>query len=178
MQNNAGVVSAEEIRGVIREDERSGYNALAEEMEGEGLPEEGDPFENFEGDSEEPQDDFSMDEFHEYVQFIKSRNSIMAGDKWEESKHPRKKNGQFGEGGSSSGVEKSSKRDKIDSSKHKTVNLPKEEYAQVMHELNTNLTKEQRNKKQLSKPIGDYIYHFENNGFDNYRIIRKSKIDT
>ena len=29
----AGVISPEEVRGVLREDEKSGYNALAEEMD-------------------------------------------------------------------------------------------------------------------------------------------------
>lgn len=82
--------------------------------------------------------------------------------------------GRFCKSGS---VEKSSLHSKIDSSKYKTVELPKDEYAAVMHELNTNLTKEQRKIKQLSKTIGNFIYHFENNGFNEYRIIRKIKID-
>lgn len=155
---NAGVVSAEEIRGVLREDEKSGYNALSEEMEGEGLPEEGDPFGDFEGGSENTQDPFSMDE-------------------WKESEHPRKKNGQFGKGGSTSGIEKSSKRAKIDSSKHPTVELPKEEYAQVMHELNTNLTNEQKKEKILRRYIGNHRYIIENNGFNEYRIIGKNDIE-
>lgn len=154
---NAGVVSAEEVRGTLREDEKSGYNALAEEMEGEGLPEEGDPFADFEGGSRNPQDPFSQDE-------------------WEESKHPRKENGQFGEGGGSSGVEKSSKRDKIKNRERKEVKLPKEEYAQVMHELNTNLTKEQRKKKTITKAIGNHIYKIENHGFNDYKITSKKEI--
>lgn len=155
---NAGVVSAEEVRGILREDERSGYNALAEEMEGEGLPEEGDPFGDLEGGSENAQAPFSMDE-------------------WKESEHPRKKNGQFGKGGSSSGIEKSSKRAKIESSKHPTVELPKEEYAQVMHELNTNLTNEQKKEKILRRYIGNHRYIIENNGFNEYRIIGKNDIE-
>lgn len=101
-----------------------------------------------------------------------------ANDEWEESEHPRKKNGQFGKGGSSSeSVVKSSNRDKIGSSKHKTVELPKEEYAQVMHELNTNLTQEQRKKKQITRAIGNSVYTVENNGFNNYKIIKKENID-
>lgn len=72
---------------------------------------------------------------------------------------------------------KSSKRDKIDSSKHKTVELSKEEYAQVMHELNTNLTNEQRKKKQITRAKGNNIYTLENNGFNEYRIIDKYGLD-
>lgn len=160
---NAGSISPDEVRNILREDINSGYNTLSEEMEGEGMNEMGeepDPFDDLLGDSENPQAPFSVK------------------DAWEESKHPRKKNGQFGEGGGSSEkVEKSSKRDKIDSSKHKTVKLPKEEYAQVMHELNTNLTKEQRQKKQITRAIGNNIYTIENNGFNEYRIIDKYELD-
>lgn len=126
---------------------------------------------------ENPQDPFSTDEFKEDAAFLSKVRPIKSYDEWEESKHPRKENGQFGEGGGSSGVEKSSKRDKIDSSKNKTVNLPKEEYAQVMHELNTNLTKEQKKEKIFSKNIGNYQYKVENNGFNEYRIIGKQNIN-
>lgn len=65
----------------------------------------------------------------------------------------------------------------IKSSDFKTVNLPKNEYAKVTHELNTHLTEEERKKKILSKAIGNYIYFFENNGFDNYRIFERIPID-
>lgn len=127
-------------------------------MEGEGLPEEGDPFGDFEGGSENSQDPFSTDE-------------------WEENKHPRKANGQFGEGGSSSGVEKSSKRDKILKRTRKEVQLPKNEYSQVMHELNTNLPKELKDMKTFNRSIGNYTYKILNSGFNNYKIIGKTKID-
>lgn len=40
---NAGVVSPDEIRDVIREDINSGYNVLAEEMEGEPVQDPEDP---------------------------------------------------------------------------------------------------------------------------------------
>lgn len=140
---NAGVVSAEEIRDVIRADEKSGYNSLSEEMEGEPIDEE-DPFKD-----------------------------LIAADEWEENKHPRKDNGQFGEGG---GVSKFSKRDKIKNKERKEVRLPKEEYAQVIHELNTNLTKEQRKKKSITKAIGNHIYKIENRGFNDYKIISKKEI--
>lgn len=58
-----------------------------------------------------------------------------------------------------------------------TVVLPKKEYAHIMSEIATNLTKEQSKKRVFSKAIGDYIYTVENKGFGNYRVIKKIKID-
>ena len=57
-----------------------------------------------------------------------------------------------------------------------TIQLPKEEYAMVVSELNTNLTKEERKKKFLYKAIGNNVYFFENLGFNEYRFIRKEPI--
>lgn len=152
---NAGVISPDEVRSVLREDINSGYNTLSEEMEGEPLG--NDPFADLIGGSETTQSPFSSDE-------------------WEESKHPRKENGQFGEGGSSGKVEKSQRSDKIRKRTRKEVQLPKDEYARVMSELNTNLTKEQRKKKSITKAIGNHIYKIENKGFNSYRIVSKKEI--
>lgn len=58
-----------------------------------------------------------------------------------------------------------------------TVFLPKQEYAHVMSEIATNITKEQIQKSVFEKAIGNYIYTVENNGFGNYRIIDKTLID-
>lgn len=58
---NAGVISPDEVRSVLREDVNSGYNTLSEEMEGEGENEENDPFADLLGGSETPQNPFSMD---------------------------------------------------------------------------------------------------------------------
>ena len=58
-----------------------------------------------------------------------------------------------------------------------TVALPKQEYAHVMSEIATNLTAEQEAKSVFRKPIGEYIYTVENNGFGNYRVIGKDLID-
>lgn len=51
------------------------------------------------------------------------------------------------------------------SSDFKTIRLPKDEYAMVVHEINTNLTAEERKRKVVSKAIGDSVYTFDNNGF-------------
>ena len=65
----------------------------------------------------------------------------------------------------------------MNSKDFKTVILPPEEYAHVMSEINSNITPEQLEKKVVSKPIGDFVYTFECNGFDNYRIIGKRRLD-
>ena len=58
-----------------------------------------------------------------------------------------------------------------------TIFLPKQEYAHVMSEIATNLTAEQEAKSVFKKPIGNYVYTVENNGFGDYRIIDKTIID-
>lgn len=63
------------------------------------------------------------------------------------------------------------------SSDFTTVILSKEEYAHVMSEINTWATKSQMSKKAFSKPIGNYVYTVENNGFGEYRIIGKELIE-
>ena len=99
-------------------------------------------------------------------------------DEWQESEHPRDKDGKFSSGGGNSGkVAKSSKSDKIRKRTRKEVQLPKAEYAQVIHELNTNLTKDERKMKHITRFIGDYVYHIQNNGFNEYKITGKQGID-
>lgn len=63
------------------------------------------------------------------------------------------------------------------SSDFPTVYLPKEEYAHVMSEIATWVTKSQLNKKVFSKPIGDYIYTFESKGYEEFRVIGKERIE-
>ena len=58
----------------------------------------------------------------------------------------------------------------------KTVRLSKKEYAHVMSEIATWITKEQLSKNVFKKCIGDYIYTIENNGFGYFRIIGRRKI--
>ena len=57
-----------------------------------------------------------------------------------------------------------------------TVKLERGEYAHVMSEIATNLTKEQAKKEVFKKVIGEFVYTVENNGFGDYRIIKKTKI--
>ncbi len=88
---------------------------------------------------------------------------------FKESDHPRDKNGRFTSGG---GGESDCRE-----YKNKVVKLSKQEYAIIMHELGTHLTKEQRKQKIVYKYIGDYLYTVENNGFNEYKIIGRVRID-
>lgn len=80
-------------------------------------------------------------------------------------------------------IDKSSKM-KVDlqffssSKDYATIRLPKDEYAHVMSEINTHMTEKERSQKVVTKAIGNHYYTFENNGFDNYRIIDKYEIDS
>ena len=66
---------------------------------------------------------------------------------------------------------------KANEKKRSAIRLSKQEYAHVMSELATNMSKEQRSQKFVKKPIGDYVYVVENNGFGDYRIIDRFLID-
>ena len=46
-----------------------------------------------------------------------------------------------------------------------------------MHEPNTHMSEEDRQKPIITKAIGKYVYTIENRGFNDYRIIRKTPID-
>lgn len=58
-----------------------------------------------------------------------------------------------------------------------TIYLEKQEYAHVMSEFATHMTAAERKRKVVSRPIGNYIYTIENNGFGDYRVIGKEPID-
>ncbi len=158
---NSGVIAPDEVRTILREDVNSGYNALSEEME----QSEEDPFAdiiNNGGNSDAP-DPFSTDEF-------------------KESDHPRDNDGKFSSSGSTSGenknsVEKSINYDKVKNRQRKPIHLPKEEYGLVVHNLNNNLSKDERKEKVIIKNINNHRYTVVNKGFNEYKIIRKEPID-
>lgn len=58
----------------------------------------------------------------------------------------------------------------------KTIHLPIQEYAMVMHEIRTNITPAEKLQKIIRRPIGDHYYRFENNFNDSYRVIGKRRI--
>lgn len=101
-----------------------------------------------------------------------------------DSDHPRDEKGRFTEKGltdisSNSSCDRMSKENiyrQRGRRQRKEIRLDKREYARVMHELNTNLTKEERMKRIISRHIGNYVYTVENQGFNEYRIIEREKI--
>lgn len=58
-----------------------------------------------------------------------------------------------------------------------TIQLERKEYGKVVHEINTWYKREYVRKKIISKAINDYIYTFENKGYNNYRFIGKDNVD-
>lgn len=60
-------------------------------------------------------------------------------------------------------------------SSRKTVKLSKKELAHVISELATNITDKQKTYPTVVKPIGHYVYVFENNFDGTYRVIGKKK---
>ncbi len=66
---------------------------------------------------------------------------------------------------------------KFDNYNPRQIILPKDEYAHVMSELNSNLSNEDRERNIVVKPIGDYYYTVVNKGFNDYIIIGKRKIN-
>lgn len=75
---------------------------------------------------------------------------------WEESKHPRDKDGKFSKSGENTS-RTGEKRGKI-KRRCKALSLPKEEFARVQHAFMTDVTEEDRKKKVLVKAIGNYWY--------------------
>ena len=61
-------------------------------------------------------------------------------------------------------------------SSYRQLTLPKDEYAYVMHELNTHLSEKDKKRKLVTKLIGNYYYTFLNKGFNDYIIIGKREI--
>lgn len=60
--------------------------------------------------------------------------------------------------------------------KASTLYLPPKEYAHILHELNT-WYDSFREQEIAARMIGDFVYVFENYGYDQYRIIHKYSID-
>lgn len=56
---------------------------------------------------------------------------------------------------------------------YKQILLPKDEYAHIMSELNTNLSEEDRKHAIITKTIGNYEYTFINKGFNDYIFVKK-----
>lgn len=93
---------------------------------------------------------------------------------WDESKHPRKANGQFGRG---SVQPKSPLRRaaEIIQAKRKPIKLGRKEYARVMSAINTNYSRF-KNRRKGFIAIENHVYYFYNNGFDDYEFYKKTHL--
>lgn len=109
--------------------------------------------------------------FFDLVKII--RKEYARDNRWDPNDHPQGEGGRF----VYNGGKKKQPRKFDRSRKHKTVQLSPAEAAMVRHELNTHLSKEERKKFILQKPIRNYLYTVENHGFDNYRIIEKMPLE-
>lgn len=107
-------------------------------------------------------------------------NSFTNDAEFNETDHPRNKDGKFTNGSGKKGnktVAKLYSKAIIKKNKRQGIRLPKKEYSLVMHELNTTLTKEQQKKKIIRKYIGNHRYTVQNNGFNEYIILKREAID-
>ena len=110
---------------------------------------------------------------------------------FKENEHPRDSDGKFTKGGNSDTAELDELKriynsdggnlnsfdDEDDSLfSYPTVRLPEKEYAMVMHELATNLTKEEHSFPTAIRHIRNYTYRVQILSFGNYRVIGKSPI--
>lgn len=104
---------------------------------------------------------------------------------FDESKHPRDGDGRFTDG--KSDFDRAAEKyfphlisiarcDIIALQSKKGIKLSKKEYAMVMSEISTNITKEQRKMPYFAKCIGNHCYFIRNNGFGYYIILSRRKL--
>lgn len=67
--------------------------------------------------------------------------------------------------------------DKINRTGLKPIFIEKEEYANLLSELNTNLPASMKNKKIITWRVGSYQYRIINNGFNEYIITERIIIE-
>ncbi len=138
------------------------------------------------GNQGESGEDGKQDPLHGLDESAQPKGPQRTMDSWEEGKHPRGGNpnntGQFSKaGGSKNSLKNPRNNGKVKTSRninrqHREIKLPKDEYAKVVSELNTNLTEEERAKPVLQRAIGNYLYTFRNCGFNQYQFIGRRKL--
>lgn len=136
------------------------------DFQGEEVKETGKNAGDFSGNSYFKQ---KSDNLPEEEERTPEKAKLTQDSDFEESKHPRDKDGKF-----SSGNKKS--YEIRESNRSNSIHLSKKEYAHVIGELNTHLSKERRRKRVFHQAIGNYIYIVENHGFNSYTIRGKIKI--
>ena len=67
-------------------------------------------------------------------------------------------------------------KDKYNKTRKKPLRLPKEEYGEVVHEINNWYPGRYQNKKVITTDIGNYTYVVKINSFNDYEILNKTPI--
>lgn len=96
-------------------------------------------------------------------------------DDWDESKHPRESNGQFGTGGTAPKSPLRRAAEAIEP-KREAIKLQRAEYACVMSAINTLYHARFKGESVGHIAIGNYYYRFQINGFDNYTVFYRKKL--
>lgn len=92
---------------------------------------------------------------------------------FDEAKHPRKANGQFGNGGVKSPLKQAAE---VIEPKRKAIKLQRAEYARVMSAINTLYHARFKDESVGHIAIENYYYRFQINGFDNYTVFYRKKL--
>ena len=144
---NAGVITGDEVRERLKEDEDSGFNTLSDE-----IPEDNEPFdfgEEQEGNGETLQNPFSEDEFNL--------------DEWKEEEHPRNEEGEFTAGNSANtSTENLNKNEnfkqEVESVIEKAKNNPNERASVDVGDVSSKLTKD---AKEQGYDISGYKHNVD-----------------
>ncbi len=103
---------------------------------------------------------------------------------WDPAKHPRAKNGEFtsGDGHEGNSWYNRGNKARIASAlerrqyRRRFPYISPREQAWLTHELNTHLSKKERDEPIIWRAIGDHTYTILNLGFNNYKVLNKIKI--
>ena len=160
---NAGVIAPEEVRQTLRENDKSGYSALEEEM-----PEnEENPFEDIGGSSNE-QNPFSEDE--EPKDWFTSNGAHIPIENGEsENKSFEKTIKQRREEEQAQKENEHALKYSYDAQFLKMIdlNIEEAEFMSVVSGINK-IYEANKNKKKIKYHTMSYIYKVENHGFNNY----------
>lgn len=158
---NAGVISPDEVREKLVEDEDSGFNTLTGEI----------PEDDIEFGEEEPSDNGGSSN---------EQNPFSEDAEWKESEHPRKKNGQFGKGSSNSSNNKktSDRHNRVKSRERKPLKISNYEKAVLRDAVARNqFNDEEKESGYATRYTSQYKYTLKIDNADilSYTPIRKWK---
>lgn len=107
------------------------------------------------------------------------QRAVRVWDGWDESKHPRKANGQFGAGnGNGIVLSKLSPNNEAEElTEYKQIKLGKKEYARVMSAINTVYYARFQGDTIGHIAVRNHYYRFKINDFNNYVIFYRKKLE-